>query len=64
MATYLVRGLKSGVAVPCGPFRTDLPHLRLEIQPELMSTDERQEAAAALRHALDAIGTSASGPGT
>ncbi len=64
VATYLVRGLKSGVAVPCGPFRTDLPHLRLEIQPELMSTNERQEAAAALRHALDAIGTSASGPGT
>jgi hypothetical protein len=29
-----------------------MPHLRFEIEPELMSADERHQAATTLRHAL------------
>jgi PAS domain S-box-containing protein len=52
VATYNVVALKTDLAMTCGPVRADLPHLRLEVESELMSADERDQAAAALRHAL------------
>ena len=35
--------------------RTDLPYLKLEAQPELMSSAERSQAAAALREAANQL---------
>ncbi len=52
VATYNVVALKTDLATTCAAVRADLPHLRLEIEPELMSADERQQAATALRRAL------------
>ena len=52
VATYVVLGLK-GMAGD--PVRADLPHLKLEIEPELMSVDERRQAEAAIRRALEAL---------
>jgi len=52
VAIYNVVALKTDIATTCSPVRTDLPHLRLEVEPELMSADERNQAAKALRHAL------------
>jgi class 3 adenylate cyclase/PAS domain-containing protein len=51
IAAYRVIDLKANRAVS-GAMRTDLPHLRLEAQPDLMSPAERDEAAQALRRAL------------
>lgn len=34
----------------------DMPHLKLDLEPELMSSGERESAAAALRDALDRLG--------
>ena len=31
------------------------PHLRLELEPELMSADERRQTAAALRNAIEML---------
>jgi PAS domain S-box-containing protein len=55
VATYDVVGLKADLAKACSPVRADMPHLRLEIQPEAMSPDERQQAATVLRHALEVL---------
>jgi class 3 adenylate cyclase len=52
VATYLVMGLKGESG---NPVRADLPHLKLEIEPELMSVDERRQAAAAIRRALEVL---------
>jgi adenylate cyclase len=52
VATYSVLGLKGEAG---DPIRAELPHLRLELDPELMSRDERRQAAAAMREALEAI---------
>ncbi len=47
------RGRNEGdLASASGTIRADASHLRLEIEHELMSTDERERAAATLRHAL------------
>jgi class 3 adenylate cyclase len=55
VATYIAVAHKTDLATTCSPVRADLPHLRLEIEPELMSADERQQAATALRHALGTL---------
>jgi class 3 adenylate cyclase len=56
VATYEVIRMRADIAaVARSPIRADLPNLRLELQPESMSADERQEAAATLRHALDIL---------
>ena len=52
IATYGVVALKTDLATADSLVRADMPHLRLEIEPELMSADERHQAATALRHAL------------
>ena len=49
VATYAVVGLKQDVA------QTGTAHLRLEIDAEPMSDDERKAAATALRRALAMI---------
>jgi adenylate cyclase len=57
VATYDVVALKEDVPASCRSVRADLPHLRLEIDPGLMSGEERREAAAALRRALGMLGS-------
>jgi PAS domain S-box-containing protein len=54
VATYRVVDLK-GANPAGGPIRAELPHLKLEFDPERMSTDERARAAEALRDALDRL---------
>jgi PAS domain S-box-containing protein len=61
VATYAVVGLRADRAAAAPPFRAELPHLQLAIAPERMSPAERDEAAAALREALDRL---AGSPGT
>jgi adenylate cyclase len=55
VATYRVLALKQDIAATLDPVRTDLPDLLLKLRPELMSAEERHEAATALRHALGII---------
>jgi adenylate cyclase len=57
VATYGVIALKKDSATTCAPVGADLPHLRLEVQPELMSADQRQQATTTLRHALGLLET-------
>jgi len=56
VATYSVVGLKPESTAAAGVVHADLPHLRLEIEPERMSADERRQAATALRRALEVLG--------
>ena len=55
VATYRVIDLKTNPVAAGSAVRAELPHLRLEAEPELMSADERDQAAAALRDALDRL---------
>ena len=55
VTTYRVIDLKANLAAGDVAIRTQLPHLRLELEPHLMSADERGQAAAALRQALDRV---------
>lgn len=56
IATYRVVDLKANLAKVEGPLRTELPHLRLEADPDRMSAAERGQAAVALRAALARLG--------
>lgn len=55
VTSYRVIDLKANLAAGDVAIRTQLPHLRLELEPHLMSTEERGQAAAALRQALDRV---------
>lgn len=55
VATYRVLDLKANLVAARSAVRTELPHLRLEAEPELMSAGERDEAATALRDVLDRL---------
>uniref|UniRef100_UPI0017815549 PAS-domain containing protein n=1 Tax=Mesorhizobium mediterraneum TaxID=43617 RepID=UPI0017815549 len=55
VATYRVLDLKANMIAARSAVRTVLPHLRLEAEPELMSADERDQAANALRDVLDRL---------
>ncbi|RWB23759.1 adenylate/guanylate cyclase domain-containing protein [Mesorhizobium sp.] len=55
VATYRVIDLKANLVAAHRSVRTELPHLRLEAEPELMSADERDQAATALRDVLDQL---------
>ncbi|TIL53234.1 adenylate/guanylate cyclase domain-containing protein [Mesorhizobium sp.] len=55
VATYRVIGAKANLVAARRAVRTELPHLRLEAEPELMSADERDQAATALRDVLDRL---------
>jgi adenylate cyclase len=54
VATYRVVDLHAAKATE--RIRSDLPHLKLDADPELMSADERQQAAALLQEALHRLG--------
>lgn len=55
VATYRVVDLKANLTKSCNAIRTELPHLKLEAEPELMSTAEREVAITALRETLDRL---------
>ena len=55
VATYRVIDLKANLVATDRAVRTELPHLRLEAEPELMSAEERDQAATALRDVLDRL---------
>ena len=55
VTTYRIVDLKQNLAVDEPTIRTQLPHLKVEVEPHLMSADEREQAASALRQALDRL---------
>jgi Adenylate and Guanylate cyclase catalytic domain len=55
VTTYRVVDLKTNLAAGDVAIRAQHPHLRLELEPHLMSTDERDQAAIVLREALDRL---------
>jgi ABC-type histidine transport system ATPase subunit/class 3 adenylate cyclase len=60
VATYRVVDLYATEGA--GRIRSDLPHLKLEIDLELMSAEERRQAAALLREALQGLGPASATP--
>jgi class 3 adenylate cyclase len=55
IATYRVVDLHANLEAGYQSIRTELPHLTLDSDPGLMSEQERQEAAAALREVADRL---------
>jgi class 3 adenylate cyclase/HAMP domain-containing protein len=55
VATYRVVDLHSSLREEAERIRADLPHLRLDADPSLMSVEERMQAAALLREAATAL---------
>ncbi len=55
VTTYRVVDLKANLAAGDVAIRAQHPHLRLELEPHLMSPDERDQAAIVLRKALDRL---------
>ncbi len=55
VATYRVVDLRANLATASGAFRAELPHLKLEGEPELMSAGERSKAAAFVRDLLERL---------
>ncbi|MGH0347510.1 adenylate/guanylate cyclase domain-containing protein [Sinorhizobium meliloti] len=55
VATYRVVDFKANLTKGCSSIRTELPHLRIGAEPELMSTGEREVAVTALRETLDRL---------
>jgi class 3 adenylate cyclase/PAS domain-containing protein len=55
VATYRVIDLKANLVDSRCAVRAELPHLRVDVRPELMSADERSAAAAALRKMADQL---------
>ena len=55
VTTYRVVDLKTNLAASGVAIRTQLPNLRLELKPHLMSADERDQAIAALRQAIERL---------
>ena len=52
IATYRVIDLRANLAATRRAIRTDLPHLRIEAEPDLMSSDERTQAAITIQEVL------------
>ena len=53
VATYRVIDLKTNLVVKAEAISAELPHLRLQAEPGLMSAEERCEAVKTLRELLD-----------
>jgi adenylate cyclase len=53
VTTYRVIDLRANLATDETTVRAQLPHLKVEMEPHLMSADERDQAASTLRRALD-----------
>jgi hypothetical protein len=54
VATY--RAIGPSTEMPADAIRTELPHLRLDLDPRAMTPEEKAQAAAALRAALACLG--------
>jgi hypothetical protein len=59
VATFRVIGRHVDLADGMARIRSELPHLRLDADPELMSADERRQAAALLQETLQRLGSTA-----
>ncbi len=55
VTTYRVVELKGNLPAAGQTIRTELPHLALTMEPDLMSSGQRHQAAVALREALDRL---------
>ena len=55
VTTYRVVDLKANMTARAGAIHANTPHLRLEVQPELMAPGEREQALTALREALERL---------
>ena len=55
VTVYRVVDLKSNLPADKTAIRAQLPHLKVEIEPRLMSVEEREQAVSTLRHALDRL---------
>jgi adenylate cyclase len=62
VATYRVVDLYANLEEGTAPIRTELPHMRLDADPELMSLEERAQAASALREALARVEVASTRP--
>jgi hypothetical protein len=60
VATYRVVDLRA--ADRAARLRSELPHLKLDADPELMSVEERRQAAAVLQDALQRLAPAAVAP--
>jgi hypothetical protein len=59
VAAYRVigpRGRPDQTGAGASPIRSDLPHMKLDAEPELMSEDERRQAAEVLQETLQRLG--------
>ncbi|MGH6903413.1 MAG: hypothetical protein ACREIR_11820, partial [Geminicoccaceae bacterium] len=56
IATYRVADLYVDIAEQAARIRSELPHLKLDAEPGLMSADERRQAAALLQEAMQRLG--------
>jgi len=63
ITTYRVIDIKADTSTARRGMRAELPHLKLDVEPELMSDEERVKASAALRAALEGLAGTASKPG-
>jgi PAS domain S-box-containing protein len=61
--TYRVLDLRANLISEKRAIRAESPHFKLVVEPGLMSADERERAAAALRDALDRLAGAAQKPG-
>jgi adenylate cyclase len=55
ISAYRVVDLKANLTTSDPPIQTQLPHLKLELEPHLMSDDERAQAESALCRALERL---------
>lgn len=55
VTVYRVVDLKSNLTGDETTIRANLPHLKVELEPHLMSAEEREQAASTLRQALDRL---------
>ena len=55
VTAYRVVDLKESRLADGATIRAQLPHLKVEMEPHLMSPDERSQAESALRQALDRL---------
>jgi class 3 adenylate cyclase len=59
VATYRVIDLRANLGAACRTIRTELPHLKIEAEPALMSDEERNQAVEAVSEVLDRLRPSA-----
>lgn len=55
IATYRVVDVRANLAATRSAILTELPHLRIEADPEMMTSDERNEAATAIQDVLNQL---------